>query len=196
MVVLSPQCTTGALRSLVIASRVLLIALLGLSIFERSVYADEALGSKVKAAFIYNFIKFVKWPPGTLSNPADQFTICTAAPEAVGRVLDETVGDKSADGHPLRVRTLKKEDDLTACQVLFLSGPDGSKFAGRVLPFSAQGILIILDDDVSAQYSGAGMITFLLENSRMRFAINNNLAEHANIAISSKLLSLAARMGR
>ena len=34
---------------------------------------------QVKASFLYNFAKFVGWPPGTFLSPTDPIGICIAA---------------------------------------------------------------------------------------------------------------------
>ena len=148
--------------------------------------AQNATEDKVKAAFIFNFTHFVKWPTASLPDSSGPLTICTQATASLDEALKETVKDKSLDGRPFVVRKLKKENDLQSCQVAFVSGNNPWK--------PSPGVLTIADDSSAAAVSEAGVITFVLDSNRVRFSINSKAAERAGLAISSKLLTLAVRV--
>jgi hypothetical protein len=73
---------------------------------------------QVKAAYLFNFTKFIEWPPRVSADPV---TICVAANNPFGTVLAETVRDEQVNGRPFRARVVKQPDD--GCDVLFV--PDG-----------------------------------------------------------------------
>ena len=83
---------------------------------------DRATEYKVKAAYIYNFVKFVKWPADTLPKPSDALTICSAGADPLEGELGKLIKDKTVDGHPLALHQVESEAELKACQVLFVSG--------------------------------------------------------------------------
>ena len=161
-----------------------------------SVHAGSDTEYKVKAAYIYNFVKFVKWPPGELPADAEPFTICAAGPEHLGTDLEDTVRDKKIDAHPLVVRLLKNDDNIKSCQVLFLSGSEAARTAALISPPTHPGLLTVFDNDANGIAPEPRMITFVMAANRVRFAINNGAAERAGLTISSKLLALAVKVDR
>jgi hypothetical protein len=154
---------------------------------------DRSTEYKVKAAYIYNFVKFVKWPADTLSRPSDALTICSAAADPLDGALADAIKDKTVDVHPLALRRVGSEADLKDCQVLFLSGKDSRKLATDLVRTHFPGLLTIFDDDAPATDKNSRMISFVFESDRIRFSINQESAERAGLTISSKLLSLAVK---
>ena len=155
--------------------------------------ADRSTEYKVKAAYIYNFIKFVKWPADTLPRPTDALTICSATADPLGGALADVLKDKTVEVHPIVLRQIGSEADLKTCQVLFLSGKDPRKATAELAHTHALGLLTIFDDDATATDKASRMISFVFESDRIRFAINQQSVERAGLTISSKLLSLAVR---
>ena len=49
---------------------------------------------QVKAAFLYNFAKFVEWPPGTFANSTDPIGICIVGQNPFGSALEYMVQGK------------------------------------------------------------------------------------------------------
>jgi hypothetical protein len=154
---------------------------------------DRSIEYKVKAAYICNFVKFVKWPADTLSRTSAALIICSAAAAPLGGALADAVKDKTVDAHPLALRHVASESDLKACQVLFLSGKDPRKAAAELVRADLPGLLTIFDDDVPATDRDSPMISFVFASDRIRFSINQQSAGRAGLTISSKLLSLAVK---
>ena len=82
----------------------------------------QAMGEyEVKAAFLFNFAKFVEWPPQTFKNPGDLMSICVLGPNPFGRSLDEAVDGKSIDGRKFVVRQVDNVGKAAGCQILFIA---------------------------------------------------------------------------
>src|SRR5512147_6415 len=65
----------------------------------------------IKAAYLYNFSKYVDWPNTRASSPSARFSICVVGEDPFGGRLDQTVAGKtSGDGRALEVRQVKPED--------------------------------------------------------------------------------------
>jgi hypothetical protein len=142
---------------------------------------------QVKAAFIFNFIKFVEWPAGSFHSPTEPFSICIAGLDPFGRSLEDTVASHEIAGRPLSVQHISSLNQAATCHVLFI-GPD----AHTPLPPAAltlPGILTIGDANVSA--SNGAIIRFRVEDGKIRFEIDAAAAERKGLRISSRLLSLA-----
>src|SRR5439155_368949 len=75
---------------------------------------------QVKAAFLYNFAKFVEWPPQAFRSPDSPFTICLAGDPFEG-ALDRTVQGELLDRRPLMVRRIIPAEDLRGCQMIYVA---------------------------------------------------------------------------
>jgi YfiR/HmsC-like len=156
--------------------------------------ADQLTESRVKAAFLYNFTKFVVWPTSAFSSPRQPFTICVLDSGKFQEVVESGLDGKTIDGRQLRARKLENPHDLSGCQVLFVSGPVSLKNSS-LFSQPTPNILTVTESVPGAPASGA-MITLVLDSNRVRFIIDNRTAEKAGLSISSKLLSLALQVQR
>ena len=141
---------------------------------------------QVKAAFIFNFAKFVAWPDA----PGTPIVIGIAGEDPFGALIDNAVRGKTAAGRPLEVRRLADKDDLRGCNILFISASEKSR-AADLLRRAGEGVLTI--GDLPQFTQDGGIVRFFLENNRVRFQINAKAAERSGLKIHSQLLSLAAQ---
>lgn len=142
--------------------------------------------SQVKAAFLFNFAKFVQWP----TPPAGAMVIGVAGDRAFGELVDRMVHGRAINGRELVTRRLAYADDPAGCHVLFISGSQQRDVADMLL--RTRGPVLTVGETVQFLRDG-GMVRFYLENSRVRFQINQKNAEAAGLKVSSQLLTLAAR---
>jgi hypothetical protein len=145
---------------------------------------------QMKAAFLYNFAKFVEWPPHALKNPNESVVICVLGEDPFGKLLDDTVQGKTIEGHPLQLRRITETNQATGCHVVFVSVSERRRLSAILGALSATGVLTVGETEGFAALGG--IINFKLENERrVRFEVNLNAAREANLKLSSKLLSLA-----
>jgi YfiR/HmsC-like len=144
---------------------------------------------QVKAAFLYNFAKFVEWPSRTFRTPQDPILVCVLGHNPFGNALEETIRGKSIEGRAFAFRQVADAQEANLCQILFVSSAEGKHFRALWGNLSPPGILTI--GEVEGFAAGGGVINFKLEGGRVRFEINVDAAEHAQLHISSKLLGLA-----
>ncbi|MBZ5700626.1 MAG: YfiR family protein [Acidobacteriia bacterium] len=144
---------------------------------------------EVKAAFLYNFAKFVEWPAEAFSNPSAPIRLCVLGEDPFGRVLDQTVQDKSVNGRTLLILRSQQVRELRACHILFIGASEQNRLPEIFTALRGSSALSVGDTEQFVQSGGA--IQFTLQDSRVRFTINLAAAERARLKISSKLLSLA-----
>jgi len=147
---------------------------------------------EVKAAFLYNFAKFVEWPPGAFPDPNSPLIIGVVGEDPFGEALDFAVAGKLVQGRPLEVRRWRRFENVDSCHILLFSSSDR-----RTLPESLRqlGSLPVLTVGEPEEFIEAGgVLRFLLENNRVRFDINNLNAKKAGLKISSRLLALASHV--
>ncbi len=147
----------------------------------------------VKAAFLFNFAKFVEWPSTPSASGNDPFTICTLGEDRFRGALDKIVEGKEWNGRPLSVRRLKNAQDARDCRILFISSSETARLP-RIFE-SLQGASVLTVGETEGFTRKGGIINFTLEEDRVRFEINVNAARAAGLKISSRLLSLAKIIG-
>jgi len=149
--------------------------------------AQTDLEYQVKAAFLLNFAKFVEWPPSAFADADSPVAICILGKDPFGRTIDELVQGEAANGRKLMVRRISQLPAPQACQVVFVEG--SAKDVAKTLNGLGRGVLTV-GEGGSFLHDG-GIITFVIENRRVRFDINQTAAESAALKLSSKLLSVA-----
>jgi len=144
----------------------------------------------VKAAFLYNFVKFVQFPPDAIPAQGTPIQLCIFGSDPFGGSLDAAIQGKSIEGHSLVTRRVANVGEMKTCQVIFISAQDKSKVPELLESARGSGALLVGE---SAQFAEmGGHIQFTREGSKVRFAINPDAAGRSGLEISSKLLALAS----
>lgn len=143
----------------------------------------------VKAAFIYNFAKFVEWPPQAFKGRADPITICILGKDPFGDALTQAVNGKAIEGKPFFVREIPDAQHAAGCHILFIVGSERKRLRSILDALRGAAVLTVGETDGFA--SEGGIINFKIDAGRVRLQINIDAAEHARLSISSKLLSLS-----
>jgi hypothetical protein len=143
---------------------------------------------EVKAAFIYNFAKFVEWPANSFNSAADPLQICVLGNNRLRTDLQNIVAEKRIGSRPLNVRRVELFD-IKGCHVLFVGL--GETYRVHQALQEAQGGSILTVSDISGFLDLGGMISFTFDQNRIRFEVNLKAAQAAQLQLSSKLLSLA-----
>ena len=149
--------------------------------------AEVASEYDVKAAFLYNFTKFVEWPPPALAERKD-FQLCVLGEDPFGGSLDVVKGERVA-GRRISLLSTPKLAEAEGCQILFISRSERARMPQILQDLGNAPVLTVADTDGFLDHGG--IINFLLEGSKVRFEINQQAAQRAGIKISSKLLRLA-----
>jgi hypothetical protein len=174
------------------ALAILLLAVLGASA-ARAAVVDADLELKIKAAFLFNFAKFVDWGPDRLASAEAPIVICVVPPDPFDGILDETVRDKRVGGHPLVVQRIAPGSSLRGCHILYAGMRDPSALIALFASTSGGGVMTIHEANEALP---GGVARLFLEENRVRFEINTAAAEREGLQISSKLLSVASVVQR
>lgn len=143
---------------------------------------------EVKAAFIYNFAKFVEWPAGSFSNPAASLQLCVLGHDSLLTELQSIVAGKSIGSRSLQARDVDILE-VKHCHVLFVGSAETYRLQQAVQAAQAASVLTI--GDTSGFLDQGGMINFVFDQNRIRFEVNLKAAQAAGLQLSSRLLSLA-----
>jgi len=146
----------------------------------------------IKAGFIYNFAKLVEWPTTAFPQPDSPIVIGILGDDPFGGTLDRIVTDKKINGRGFTVKRLKWGKDLKDikdCNILFVSSSEKEHLDSVVDAMKWLPVLTIGDAPGFARRGG--IINFTLEDNKVRFEVNVEAAKHADLTISSRLLTLA-----
>ena len=156
----------------------------------RNIRAQEAPTEyQVKAAYLYNFLKFVEWPGDSLANTEGQWIIGIVGDNPFGDQLTQVVAGKTVQGHELQVRRFQSGEDIRGCHLLFISPSEKKNLPSMLAGLRGSSILTVADMDHFIE--SGGMIQFVMEEKRVRFVIDVGASSRARLKVSSKLLSLA-----
>jgi YfiR/HmsC-like len=144
---------------------------------------------QVKAAFLYNFAKFVEWPADAFKTARDPILVCVLGHNPFGNALEDDIRGKSIEGRTFAYRHVSDAESASACQILFVGWEESKHFHALLENLKPMGILTVGETQGFA--TGGGVINFKLDGGRVRFEINLGAAEHEQLHISAKLLSLA-----
>lgn len=159
-----------------------------------SVQADSALEYHVKAAFLYNFSKFVDWPEGAFATNEDPINLCLAGGDPFGEVLDGTLKGRTVNGRKVIVHRDREALAHGRCHIVFVATTSGEPLARVMQQVGATGVLTVGESD--AFYELGGIIRFLVRDGKVRFDVNASEAEAAGLKVSSQLLKLARMVER
>lgn len=152
--------------------------------------ASKPSASQVQAAYLYNFGKFIKWPPDVAANQSGSFTICVLDQDPFGNTLKSALTGESVGGKPVAVKRLARAQDAAGCHILFIDSEQGKDLRGILAALDDSSILTVSDmPDFSKR---GGMIQFVFDGDRVRFEINLGSAEKSHLVLASELLKVAA----
>jgi len=146
---------------------------------------------QIKAACLYNFAKYVRWPDTIRpsSTEQDEFVIALAGSDPFRGALQQIAGTHTIQGRSIRIVIVHQATDARNCQLLFVPRNRASTFDMRQLQTDkSKPILIVGETDGFAQTGG--MINFYMEDNRVKFEINSEAAGRVGLQISAKLLQL------
>jgi hypothetical protein len=143
--------------------------------------ADAALEYQVKAAFLFNFLKFVEWPSAQQDAP---WVIGVLGRDPFGDVLDKTVRGKLVNGRSVEVRRYATRGDVKNCNILFIGRADFERLGIPAQP----GVLTV--GEAPGFLKSGGIISFYIEENHVHFEIGPALARSAGLRVSAQLLKL------
>ncbi len=149
---------------------------------------DGALEYRVKAGFLFNFLRFTEWPPEALA-PDAIFRIAVLADAAAYAQIATALNGKAVNGHKIEVLALDATSDWTGCHLLFLTRDSGVPASLAVSRLRSAPVLLVGETEAFA--SSGGTIGFVLRGTNIRFQVNLQAAQTAGLRLSSKLASLA-----
>jgi hypothetical protein len=150
-------------------------------------HAESAVSREyaLKAAFLYNFLRFVEWPDSAGVRP----TVCIVGSGDAAAAVDRELQSKQVDGKAVVVRILSEPGDASRCALVFV--PDASLGAWPAVRERLACAPVLTVGEGRAFLASGGSISIFPEANRLRFDVNRGPASCTGLRFSSRLLSLA-----
>ena len=191
-------------------TKVLLTAFLIHLVILPNLLAEDAsrIEYKIKAAFLYNFLKFIEWPEQKKVKDDEPLVIGIIGKDVFGDIFDE-LKDKKVDGKKVVVKKFRSIDEIDeqwreknnklhpdidairGTHLLFICPSEKDHFKEVLDTVREHGVLTVADTEGFLEIGG--IINLLTENKKIRFEINLIAAKQSKIDIRSQLLRLAKR---
>jgi hypothetical protein len=153
--------------------------------------AETAVGEySLKAAFIYNFSKFVEWPESAFKGKRD-FCIATLGRAPLERELAALSG-KTVQGRSIVFHRLSSPEEALQCQVLFIGRSELPKLEAILDTLKDQPVLTIAESDDFCRKGG--MLALEKENGKIVFDVNYRETQRVRLKPNSQLLKLARKI--
>lgn len=143
----------------------------------------------VKAAYLFNFGKFVRFAPAAAASSGRTFDLCIVGEDPFGESLDDLTANEQLDDKPVSVLRLKKADEARGCAIAYISASEGNRVGADVNALRGRAVLTVSDAPDFLQRGG--MIQLLVVDSHVRFAVNLGAVRSAQLGLSSELLRVA-----
>ena len=170
-----------------------LLCALVAGVISASVSASEqrtALEHDIKAAYLYNFTRFVSWPAG-IPPASEPFRVCVLADATTTAAVQRTMQGETVDGRPMSTLVPASAADIKSCQLLFVDATVEEKAVEMLAAAREAPVLVVGDGENITKRGGA--IAFVKEQGKVRFDIASRNAHRSGLTISSRLLSVARR---
>ncbi len=144
---------------------------------------------QVKAAFLLSFVTFTEWPATAFESPSSPVRVCVMGSDPFQGSLARTVDGETVAGHPLVTGHVDSGEDVSRCHVLFVPRTTDSRGFDLNRGTPETPVLIVGESDVL--WRNGALISFAIDEGRVRFDVNRTAAERLGLRFSSKLLRIA-----
>jgi hypothetical protein len=145
---------------------------------------------ELKAAYLFNFGKFVQWPEETFKKPTDPFIIGIYGNDPFGNILQQTIQNKTLQNRQIIIINITNIEDASLCQILFICKTN-KFYLNKILQNISNKPILTVGDNIEDFCESGGIINFTGQHSQKRFEINNKASTRVLLTISSKLLALS-----
>lgn len=159
----------------------------GMLLASAAVRAEVSKEYQIKAAYLYNFTKFVEWPPQRFDKTADPIVIGVLGQAPFGEELEKVVRDRKVNGRAISIVTLRSIGEARGVHVLFVAASHEKRLGPEDLA-QLEGVLTVGETE---HFASDGIVKFTTVDDKVRFEINADAADRAGLRISAQLQKLA-----
>lgn len=141
----------------------------------------------IKAGFIYNFTRFIKWPPQ--SNEGEGYNICVIGDNPFGSILERLEKKHRLKQNPLKIKLNVTPPEFSGCHILFVSFSE--RFNVEKIVKETKGLQVLTVGD-TAGYAERGIdINLVVAENKVKFEMSKQCLDDKGFKVSSELYDLA-----
>ncbi|MCW5658263.1 MAG: YfiR family protein [Burkholderiaceae bacterium] len=144
--------------------------------------------SRVEAAFLRNFARYVGWPPSAFAGDQAPWSVCIVGEDPFGSVLEQTFEGRKEKGRSFSVVRKVAIEQLNGCQIVYLGGVNAAR---RRVMLEQLRHLPVLTVGHAPEFLAEGGIIRLAAGERIEMSINLDQARAASLTIPTKMLEVA-----
>jgi|GEM_PF-589015 hypothetical protein len=168
--------------------RFLLLAVVGLAclaVVSDAFAVDKERLIRLKAAFIFNIIGYVRWP----ESAQDNITVGILGEDPVAVPLRAISKKRMVKGKRMEVKVFPEASGIGPCNILFVSAPHVAALDSLGVQLESSHVLLIGDTDGLA---GKGVaVNFVVVKERLRFEVSLQALKRAGLVVGAKMLNLS-----
>jgi hypothetical protein len=138
----------------------------------------------VKAAFLYNFAKFVEWPATAFPDGNAPIIVAFIGGGSLADTFEQNVKGKNANGREFSIKKLSAAGGESGAQILVIA--DGSQAAAAISATKGKPVLTVADAD-----GVEGAIHFVKDGPKMGFDLDLDAAKASALKVDPKLQKVA-----
>ncbi len=154
-----------------------------------SLHAELTKEYQLKAAFLYNFTRFVEWPEERFKNASDPIVIAVLGSNPFGGELAAVVRDRKVNGRSIKIVELETAENRPSIHALFVPAGEEERLEHLIAALHEAGVLTVGESDRFTRLGG--IMRFTTIRDKVRFEINIGSADNGGLKISSQLQKLA-----
>jgi len=153
--------------------------------FQQPVRDDT--NARMKAAFLYNFTKYIEWPEAYREG---NFVIAVygSSPSLLTELRNMT-STKSLGSQKFEIKSVSSLEAVGKSHILFI--PQETSYTINEVTGKLKGKSTLLVTEKSGMAKLGAAINFVVIENKQKFELNKSNAEKYNLKVSSNLLSLA-----
>lgn len=144
--------------------------------------------SKVEAAFLRNFARYVSWPPQAFVDESGPWQVCVIDDNHFDASLEQTFQGRLEQGRPFVVRRAVLPEALATCHIVFVGGVSAALRRTALTQLRSRPVLTVGN---TPDFLAEGGIVRLLAGERIEMSINLDQARRASLGIPAKLLEVS-----
>jgi len=150
-----------------------------------ALHVCHAQSEKFKALFMYNFTKYIEWPPSVRQG---DFIIAVLGNSPMTKELEIIAAKQKVGTQNIVVKTFNSVDEIDYCHILFVPASKSSLLAQIIEKVSGKSVLIITDKEGMAS-QGSG-INYVKDGDRIKYELNKKSIEKRGMIVNSALVTL------
>jgi YfiR/HmsC-like len=154
--------------------------------------AAQEMDYKAYSLFVYNFMKYIEWPPESASKT--DFVIGVLGDSPITKELQTLASSKKIKGKTIVLKKFTTLEECNGCQLLYVASSKSSMMKTLKEQMKSKPILIVGEREGLAK-KGAALSFVTLEDDVLKFDINKSEIEQHQLKISSSLITLGIVIG-